>query len=178
MHQETNITGSFIWTFEDVKTRQEVLAGRPVTTGGKVVAYAIMSVVIVIFFVVTGIRLPLTDPYLVSIVLGVIVIFYLIFSYSQGANLKKGFLQSPDSNKRIEVIFTQDEIIMKAEGIYENKWKWNTIREVRQNPKGFCFFVAEQVGFWIPIRAFQSKADIDSAIELARQLTPKFKVSA
>lgn len=175
MSQEANITGSFIWTFEDVKIRQEVLAGRPVTTGGKVMTYIITLVVLVIAFAVTNLRSLFADPYLASITVGGIILFYLIFSYSQRANLKKGFLQSPDSNKHIEVMFTQDEIVMKAEGIYENRWKWNVIKEVQQNPKGFCFFLAEKFGFWIPIRAFQSQADINALIELAKQRVPKFK---
>lgn len=182
MTQEITVTGSFIWTLDDVKIRQAVLDGKPVTIQGKIFVYTIGFVFLVGLLTqisMSGkinLRSLITDPYLVTVTLGGFVILYLLFSFTQNANLKKGFLQSPDSNKRIDVVFTQDEIIMKAEGIYENKWKWNMIKEVQQNPKGFCFYFAERSGFWIPIRAFQPQEDVNTIAELAKRLTPKFKV--
>lgn len=176
MSEKTPITGSFIWTLEDAKTRQDVLAGTPMTVKGKFITYALTVTLITIslaFIAIRGgINFPsfFDDPYLASIPLVVFIIIILVFSYSRNANLRKGFLQSPDRNKRVDVTVTYNEIIMKVEGISETRWNWNTIKEVRRNPKGFCFFLAEQIGFWIPIRAFQSQADADSMAELVRHL--------
>lgn len=189
MAQETTITGSFIWTLEDVKIRQEVLSGRPVTISRKIIVYSTTGAIMVfaialLLFVIDreAFRFFYEDPYsaLVPLVILVVtfVVSFLVSRYFSNANLKKSFLQSPDSNKRVDVSISQDEIVMKVEGISETKWVWKVIKEVRQNPKGLCIFIAEKTGFWIPIRAFQSQADVDAVIELAKQLTPKFKVSA
>jgi hypothetical protein len=179
MTQEMNITGSFIWTFDDVKIRNEVLAGRPVTTGRKVVTYIITFVAFAFLFVIPNFRRAVfSDPYIALISIGGIIVAYIVINYSQRANLKKAFLQSPDSNKRIEVMFTGEEIILSAEGIYENKWKWNMIKDAQQYPDGLCFFMGEHTGIWIPIRAFQSKTDIDAVMKFAKQLTIKFGLSA
>ncbi len=186
MSEQTPITGSFIWTLEDVKTRQAVLSRIPMTAKGKLASYALTGFLIVIAFafIIRGsgknFRSFFEDPFLASMPF-VVIIVILVFSYSRSANLKKAFLQSPDHDKRIDVTLTCEEIILKAEGIYENKWEWGTIKEVQRNPKGFCFFLAEQAGIWIPIRAFASQAEIDSITEFVRNLSqemPSMKYNA
>ncbi len=172
MPEQTPITGSFIWTLEDAKTRQDVLTRMPVTTKGKFTSYAVTVILLASAFGFITVRAGIHvrsffgDPYLLLVIFLPLIVFYFVFRYSQRANLKKGFLQSPDSNKRIDIVFTHEEIIIKAEGIYENRWQWGTIKEVQRNPKGFCFFLAEQAGIWIPIRAFQSEADLQALKEL------------
>lgn len=176
MSQQTPITGSYIWTLEDVKTMQEVLAGRPVTLKGKLVLYAVILVLFVAAMGFISRRNSVdflslfTDPLLLAAFLTAIVILYVVIRYSQSTNLKKAFQQSPDSNKRIDVVFGEDEIVMTAEGIYESKWKWNTVKQVQRNPKGFCLFMGEQTGIWIPIRAFQSQADADALTKRVREM--------
>ncbi len=171
------ITGSFIWTLEDAKTRQDVLTRMPVTTKGKFTSYALTIILLVaalgLIVMRAGVRLRsfFSDPYLLLVVVLPLIVFYFVFRYNQSANLKKGFQQSPDSNKRIDIAVTHEEILIKAEGIYENKWQWGTIKEVQRNPKGFCFFLAEQAGIWIPMRAFPSKTEADSITELIRHLS-------
>jgi len=142
MSQETIITGSFIWTFDDVKSRQNVLA--PIGPQQRRFLFFFLIMVVVVIATVKDIREVFfsSDPLILVAPLIVMFGVYLAVMYNRNANLKIGFLQSPDSNKRIEVMFTQDDIVMKAEGIYENRWKWNVIKEVQQNPKGFCFFLA------------------------------------
>ena len=176
MSQEANITGSFIWTFDDVKSRQDALA--PIGSQQRRFLFFFLIMVVGVITMIKDIRKVFfsSDPLIVAAPLIAMLGIYLAVMYNRNANLKTGFLQSPDSNKRIEVTFTRDEIVMKAEGIYEHKWKWSVIKEVQQNPKGFCFFLAEQAGFWIPIRAFQSQEDVNSIAQLARRFTPKFKV--
>ncbi len=170
MSDQTPITGSFIWTLEDVKASQDVLIKtRSRQQNFVTITLALVAIICMIYYR-TSIH-SLFDLLLYAFPL--FIIFFIPFSvrYNQKSNLERAFSQRPDSNKRIDITFTQDEIIMKAEGIYENKWKWNTIKEVQRNPKGFCFFLAEQTGFWVPIRAFASQADIDSMVQLARQLS-------
>lgn len=175
MPAQTPIAGSFIWTLEDMSTRQAVLIGAPMTARGKFISYSITVFLIMMTFILvvvaTGksLRSFFADPFLVSIPFLTFIII-LIFIYSNNANLKKSFLKSPDHDKRVDVTVSQDEIIMRIEGISENKWNWNTIKEVQRNPKGFCFFIAEKSGFWIPIRAFSSPADIEAMTQLIKQL--------
>lgn len=175
MSEQTSITGSFIWTLEDVKIRQDVLTGTPITAKGKIISYTLTGILLAIAFAFIVIRSGknlgsfFDDPFLASIPFAVFIVV-LVLSYSRSTNLKKGFLQSPDHNKHVDVTVTHDEIIMKVEGISETKWNWNTIKEVQRNPKGFCFFLAEKTGFWIPIRMFASQADIDSLVQLVRRL--------
>ncbi len=171
MSQQTPITGSFIWTLEDAKTRQAVLMGTRQQTS----VYIALVIVVAVGAIYWGsgrisIR-SVSDLFSFAVPLFIILIIYLFFRYNQGPRLEQAFSQSPDSNKRIDVTLTHEEIIFKAEGIYENKWEWGTIKEVQRNPKGFCFFLAEQAGIWIPIRAFASQAEIDSLTEFIRNLS-------
>ncbi len=176
MSEQAPITGSFIWTLDDAKISQDIFAGRPVTMQEKVFAYAFLGILIaalLAFLSITGkinFRSFFSNPSQIVFPLVIFTIFFLFFIYRYSANLKKGFLQSPASNKRVEITITREEIIAKVEGISESKWNWNTIKEVRRHPLGFSFFQTEQAGLWIPIRTFASPTDIDSMAQLAKQL--------
>jgi hypothetical protein len=171
MSEQPLLTGSFIWTLEDVKTRQDILLGIRQRRFLFISLILVVAVVALYWKSVNGVVFRSAGD-LILFVLPVLVILITCFFLrsNQNINLKKAFLQSPDCNKRIDVLFTREDITMKAEGIYENKWKWNTILLVQRSPKGFCFFLAERTGFWVPIRAFASQADADAMTDLARQL--------
>ena len=102
-----------------------------------------------------------------------VALFWFIFNRAQKENLQKAFMENPDGNKPVVVTINSDEIIMKTDNIRESRWKWISIVEVMRTNRGFLFFYAPQVGFWIPIRAFQSESDINNLLELAKHLTPK-----
>jgi hypothetical protein len=106
------------------------------------------------------------------------IALWATFIFVQRRNLKQSFLKSPDSNKRVLVTITRDEIVMQADGSPETRWKWKALSGVRKTPKGFFFFQAPRTVFWIPVRAFQSSKDIETVSELAKSLTPKFSVTA
>lgn len=189
MKQNIHITATFIWTLDDLIARKKALGTSPVasrklsifswlTYGLLVLAIAwiiakLLNKQIIPSFTTLQNYLPLIGMYLfLSIAL------WATFTFIQKRNLKQGFLQSPDSNKRILVTITPDEIVMKADGSSETRWNWKVLSEVRKTPKGFCFFQAPRTVFWIPIRAFQSTNDIEAVSELARSLTPKFSITA
>lgn len=171
MFEQSPLTGSFIWTLEDVKTRQDILMGTRQRRFLFLSLVLVIAVVAMYWKSVNGVVFRSAgDLFLFVLPMLVILITYFFLRSNQNINLKKAFLQSPDCNKRIDVIFTREDITMKAEGIYENKWKWDTILLVQRNPQGFCFFLAERTGFWVPLRAFASQADAEAITDLARQL--------
>jgi len=190
MEQNIHITATFVWTFDDVKDTQRALAASPVVLSSKssisswlvygLLALAIVWTIAKLFdeqkipsFAAIRNNLPLIGMYLLPV-----IVLWATFTFAQKRNLKQGFSQSPDKNKRVIVTFTPDEIVMKIDGSYETRWKWAVLIEVRRTPKGFCFFQAPKFGFWIPVRAFQTSIDIETVSELARRLTPKFSVTA
>jgi hypothetical protein len=189
MEQNTHITATFIWTFDDMKARHEALTARPVVPSHKLSIFSWLTYgtlgLAIITWIIMGVdqekfpsfttiqnNLPLIGMYLF-----LIITLWATFTFFQKRNLKQGFLQSPDSNKRVVVTITSDEIIMKADGSSETRWSWTVLSEVRKTPKGFCFFQSPKTGFWIPIRAFQSTNDIEAVAELAKSLTPKFSIT-
>jgi hypothetical protein len=190
MKQNIHITATFIWTLEDLIARKKALVTRPEASSGKssifswltygLLALAIVWIIakllnkqIIPSFTTIQSYLPLIGMYLfLSFAL------WVTFTFIQKRNLKQSFLQSPDSNKRVLVTITADEIVMKADSLSETRWNWKALSEVRKTPKGFCFFQAPRTVFWIPIRAFQSTKDIEAVSELARSLTPKFSITA
>ncbi len=102
------------------------------------------------------------------------VVFWVSLTVSKSQNLKRSFLESPDHDKRISVTFASDEIVMTSAGIYEMKWAWAALLEVRRTPKGFCFLQAPRSGFWVPLHAFQSQNDIEAVSEMAGRSASKF----
>jgi hypothetical protein len=189
MDQHTPITATFIWTFEDAKARQKALAAEPIPSTGKSalaawLTYGILAAAVVLLLFpdpdarisqfLSAFRDNLT---LFAILTPPILIIWAMLTFLPMRNLKRSFLQSPDSNRRVEVMFTPDIILMKVPDVYEMKWEWAAIHEVRRTPKGLCFFQAPKTGFWIPLHAFQSAADVQAVSEMARRLTPRFVVT-
>jgi len=190
MKQNIHITATFIWTFDDLIARKKALAAKPVALSGKLsifswLTYGLLALAIVWIiakllnkqiipsFTTLQSYLPLIGMYLfLSLAL------WATFTFVQKRNLKQDFLKSPDSNKRVLVTITTDEIVMKADGSPETRWNWKVLSAVRKTPKGFVFFQAPRTVFWIPIRAFQSTDDVEAVSELAGRLTPKFSVTA
>jgi hypothetical protein len=190
MKKNIRITGTFIWTLDDLIARKKALVTKPVASSGKLsifswLVYGLLAVAIV--WIVTKLLnkqiipsfttiqgyLPLIGMYLfLSIVL------WATYDFIQKRKLKQSFLKSADSNKSVLVTITSDEIVMKADGSSETRWSWKVLNEVRKTPKGFCFFQAPRTVFWIPMRAFQSANDIEAVSELAKRLTPKFSITA
>ena len=190
MKKNIHITGTFIWTLDDLIARKKALLTKPVASSGKssifpwlfygLLAAAIVWIVTKVlnkqiipsFTTIQG-YLPLIGMYLL-----LSIVLWATYDFIQKRKLKQSFLQSPDSNKSVFVTITSDEIVMKADGSSETKWSWKALNEVRKTPKGFCFFQAPRTVFWIPMRAFQSENDIEAVSELAKKLTPKFSVTA
>ena len=189
MKKNIHITGTFIWTLDDLIARKKALLTKPALSGKLSIfswlVYGLLAVAIV--WIVTKVLnkqiipsfttiqgyLPLIGLYLL-----LSIILWVTYDFIQKRKLKQSFLQSPDSNKSVLVTITSDEIVMKADGSSETKWSWKALNEVRKTPKGFCFFQAPRTVFWIPMRAFQSANDIETVSELAKKLTPKFSVTA
>ncbi len=169
MSEQAPITGSFIWTLEDARERQTILLKTQKQNYIPIVFVLTLVTIISMIYYRTSIH-SFFDLLLYALPLFTILFIPFFVRYNQKSNLKRAFSQSLDSNKRIDVILTHKEITMKTEGIYEDKWKWNTIKEVRRNSQGFCFLLTEQAGFWVPIRAFQSEAEAHSIVELVKHL--------
>jgi hypothetical protein len=188
MDDNNHITASFVWTFDDFKARQEALISNSVKLSNKPSRSSLLVYGVLILAIVWMLfNLPKPGPSytpvplsLSSIVmyLPLFIVLWAAFSFAQKNNLKKSFLSIPDSNKNINITITSDEIIMKADGLYETRYNWSSISEVQKTSKGFCFFQNPQVGFWIPVRAFQSNNDIETVITMAKGLTPKFSVTS
>jgi hypothetical protein len=185
MTQATPITAEFIWTIDELKAMQEALAIMAVSSKGKTsgfswITYVLLPIAIIIMIMddSTKYRLPsivtIKDNLpMIGILVLLVLMFWAIFSYAQRHNLKEVFFNSPDYNKRIRVTLTADEFVLTSEAL-ETRLKWTRFIEVRRTSKGFCFLQSPHVGFWIPIHAFKSTADVESVSEMARRLTPKF----
>jgi hypothetical protein len=190
MKKNTHITATFVWTLDDLIARKRALVKSPGKSSSKLsifffliygllilaIAWIITKLLnkqIVISFATIQGYLPLIGMYLF-----LSVALWATFTFVQKRNLKQVFLKSPDSNKRVLVTITPDEIVMKADGSPETRWNWKALNEVRKTPKGFVFFQAPRTIFWIPMRAFQSTDDIEAVSELAKRLTPKFSITA
>jgi hypothetical protein len=190
MKKNIHITATFIWTFDDLIARKKELVKKTGASSGKLsifswliygililaIAWVITRLLnkqIVISFTTLQNYLPMIGMYLL-----LSIALWATFIFVQRRNLKQSFLKSPDSNKRVLVTITRDEIVMQADGSSETRWKWKALSGVRKTPKGFFFFQAPRTVFWIPVRAFQSTDDIETVSELAKSLTPKFSVTA
>ncbi len=189
MKKNIHITATFVWTLDDLIARKKGLA-RKTGSSGKLsfffwLIYGLL--ILAIAWVITRLLNKQIDisftaiqnhlP-LISIYLFLFVALWATFIFVQRQNLKQSFLKSPDSNKRVLVTITREEIVMQADGSPETRWKWKALSGVRKTPKGFFFFQAPRTVFWIPVRAFQSAKDIETVSELAKSLTPKFSVTA
>jgi hypothetical protein len=189
MKQNIRITGTFIWTLDDLIARKKALVTKPTASSGKSfifswLAYGLLALAIiwVVFKLLNKQIIPSLTTIqgylpLIGMYLFLSVALWVTYTFIQKQKLKQSFLQSPDSNKNILVTITYDEIVMKADGSSETRWNWKALSEVRKTPKGFCFFQAPRTVFWIPIRAFQSAKDIETISELAKRLTPKFSIT-
>jgi len=190
MKKNIHITGTFIWTLDDLIARKKALVTRPVASSGKLPIFSWLTYGLLILAIAWTIAKLLNKQIipsfaaiqnylpLIGMYLFLSIALWVTFTFVQKRNLKQSFLQSLDSNKRVLVTITADEIVMKADGSSETRWNWKVLSEVRKTPKGFCFFQAPRTVFWIPIRAFQSTSDIEAVSELARRLTPKFSITA
>ena len=189
MRQNIHITATFIWTLDDLIARKKALVIRPVASSGKLPIFSWLTYGLLILAIAWTIAKLLNKQIipsfaaiqnylpLIGMYLFLSIALWVTFTFVQKRNLKQSFLQSLDSNKRVLVTITADEIVMKADGSSETRWNWKVLSEVRKTPKGFCFFQAPRTVFWIPIRAFQSTNDIEVVSELARSLTPKFSIT-
>lgn len=189
MTEETPITAEFIWTFDEMKAMQEALAMTPVaskskTSGFSWITYVLLPVAIIIMIANNSInfRFPAIDNIkdnlpMIFIYIVPVLALWAVFSYAQKNNLRKAFINNPDSNKRIHITLTPDEVVLTSEAL-ETRLKWTRFIEVRHTSKGFCFLQSPQTGFWLPIHAFKSTADVESVSEMARHLTAKFTVTS
>ena len=186
--EDTSVTATFIWTFEEAKTRQTALAGRGVLlTQGPITEVRVVSVLLIVVAIALIRNILMTpdvtfstthNPLSIALyVPPILLLMAVVFMLVKNNNLKRGFLRSPDSNKPVVVTFTSDEIIMKVDNVYETRCTWAVLTEVRRTPRGFCFFQTSTAGFWIPLHAFQSAKDADVISEMAGRLTPKYTVS-
>jgi ABC-type multidrug transport system fused ATPase/permease subunit len=141
MKKNIRITGTFIWTLDDLIARKKALVTKPVASSGKLsifswLVYGLLAVAIV--WIVTKLLnkqiipsfttiqgyLPLIGMYLfLSIVL------WATYDFIQKRKLKQSFLKSADSNKSVLVTITSDEIVMKADGSSETRWSWKVLNE-------------------------------------------------
>ena len=185
MTQEMPITAEFIWTFDEMKAMQEALIMTPVTPKSKPLGFSwitcvLLPVAIILMIMGNSInfRFPTIDTIkdnlpVIFIYMIPVLVLWAVFSYAQKNNLKKAFINGPDSNKRIHITLTPDEVVLTSQAL-ETRLEWTRFTEVRRTSKGFCFLQTPQTGLWIPIRAFKSHADVESVSEMARRLTPKF----
>ena len=188
MTQTKNITVEFIWTIDEMKAMQEALtivsvAHKDKPSGFSWITYILLPIAIIIMITNNSINfrfpainnikdnLPMIFIYLVPV-----LVLWAVFSYAQKNNLRKAFINSPDSNKHIHITLTPNEVVLTSEAL-ETRLKWTRFIEVRRTSKGFCFLQSPQTGFWLPIHAFKSTADVESVSEMARHLTPKFTVT-
>ena len=190
MNDNDHITASFVWTFDDFKARQEALILNSVKLSNKTFRSSFLIyglLILAIVWIIFNLPKPTRASYnfyqsnsSLIIIMWVLlfIVLWTAFSFAQKNNLKKSFLSSPDNNKNIHVTITTNEIIMKADGVYETRFNWSSISEVQKGPKGFFFFQNPQAGFWIPVRAFQSNNDIETVINMSKSLTPKFSVTS
>src|SRR5688572_7119534 len=136
MDQNNHITASFIWTFDDFKARQEALVSNSVKQSNKpsrssLLVYGLLILAIV--WILVNFPKPTPPSHttaqnnMPSIVmyLPLIIVLWIVFSFAQKRNLKQSFLNSPDNNKNILITITSDEIIVKADGLYETRWNWS-----------------------------------------------------
>jgi heme/copper-type cytochrome/quinol oxidase subunit 2 len=189
MELNSPITGTFIWTYDEVNARQEALTSKPSSSKYESVISNIISVVIIAAVLLyLAIRISANQktlymntiqnslPEIIVFAIPVIVIFVAFYIFKK-QNLKQSFLKSPDCNKRLFVEITSAEISIKLPDVYEMVWKWTSLIEIRRTPKGFCFFQAPHSGFWIPLHAFESQNDIEIISEMAKHLSPKYIIT-
>jgi len=167
MDQNNSITLTYTWTLDDAKDHDKALFFRQFKLARKTWLPIVLIAVAIIGFAIQS-DLSLIIPALLPVII-IAIPFWFIFTHAQ----KKAFKEGPYGNRTILVTINSDEITMKSGDNREGRWKWTAIVEVMRTNKGFLFFEAPQVGFWIPIRAFQSESDINSVLELAKHLTPK-----
>jgi hypothetical protein len=189
MEQITPITATFTWTFDEFKARNAALTVRNVPpnrssafTTWLTYGCLLVAMIWMVTKHVSNWGSPLFDPtrinwssiglFILPPTIMVIVIWVVLKQ-----NPKRAFSYSPDRDKSVMVTFTSDDILMKVPGLYETRWTWPALIEVRRTPNGFCFFVAPKGGFWVPFHAFQSNNDIEAVADMSRRLTPKFNVT-
>jgi hypothetical protein len=188
MNQTTPITGSFLWTYEEVKAAHKALAEiKPLTKKPFIPDWLLNTILLTIalgfLFWYLGYKNqenPLSfkiDPLTLGVILLPGIVFWIIFKIFPRYNLKQAFLKSPDRDKHVAIRISADAISMSVGDLREIKWNWSGITEVRRSPKGFCFFQDKHAGFWIPLHAFKSPGDIETISQMARDLTPKFTVT-
>ena len=152
MKKNIHITATFIWTFDDLIARKKALVTSPVASSGKLSIFSWLTYGLLVLAIVWIIAKLLNKQIipsfttiqsylpLIGMYLFLSIALWATFTFIQKRNLKQGFLKSPDSNKRVLVTITPDEIVMKADGSSENRWNWKVLNEVRKTPKGFVFF--------------------------------------
>ncbi len=165
MSEKTQITASFVFTFDELKTAVLLQPFQLYLPG---ILIFIMSLSIpAVMALMNGypVSIIISSLYYVVPFLVVVILFSL---YSQKATSKKVFSQTPWANRHIEYNFSKDEIVERVEGISETKFPWTNIRRVKRTKKGFIFYRSQSY-FWVPEHAFQSREEANTAAEFAHQ---------
>jgi hypothetical protein len=188
MIQTTPVTAEFIWTFDELKSMMKAAAALPGTSKGKFpvaafLTYGILVLAIAVPIIknlegrnIPSVSVLLNNQYPIGLFILLVAVFWGTFSLIQRQNLKQAFLKDLDANKRVSVTFKPDELVIAGEAA-ETRLKWESLVEARRTSKGFCFFRAPQMGFWVPFHAFKSTADIEAVSELASRLAPKYTIT-
>src|SRR4030095_4263072 len=110
MNQNIHITATFIWTFDDLKARQEALVSNPVKSSNKYSSWLVHGLLILaIAWLIFNPSSKQTIPSfatiqdklpLIAFCLPLVIVLWITFSFVQKRNLKQAFSQNPDNNKR------------------------------------------------------------------------------
>jgi hypothetical protein len=190
MNEDTTpITVSFIWTLDVMKTAQaEVTAtcnlesnATKLTLSQSVFIYSLLTICVAAAVYVLAKdweppRQPITllDYIVYGLPLILLLVLFPVSKYIQKKSLDKSFAQLRFSGKRLEYVFSQSGVVAKCESVFEGKNEWNGYIKAVRTKKGLLLYTQPNLGTWIPFHAFQSQADADAAVELAKRFIPKF----
>jgi hypothetical protein len=180
------ITATYIVTPAEVKraqvTASSVRDAEPADSKvPEIIAYGILGIFVSLMFLFqageqnVSFEIPAaSDIFLVSLLFVLIFAAWAIFRYTQYYSFKKDFAKLPLKEKRVEYLFSENEVCSKTKGVFEGTHQWSSYVKVVRTTKGFLFYSQPHLYAWIPNHAFQSKEDAQAVAELARQFAPQF----
>jgi hypothetical protein len=88
--------------------------------------------------------------------------------------LRRQFNKRPDANAGVEWIISDQGIVFSTP-LSKGEIQWSAFQKIVATPKGFLFMPNRQIFHFIPVRAFETPADVENLNTLARQHAKEFK---
>ena len=107
-----------------------------------------------------------------SIIFG---IFFLVINKIQLYFYSRSFNKLNYEHKQVEWEIGQDKIVHRMINLAESTLSWDLVYGIADTPEGFLLYPQQNIFYWLPKEAFESKEDIAQFAYLAQDKVKKWQ---